>query len=45
MYQLDREEFANLKSQFVTSSLGGLRGATGCGETPSAESDNSGNVP
>jgi hypothetical protein len=28
MFQLDREEFANLKSQFVTSSWGGLRRAT-----------------
>jgi len=28
MFQLSREEFANLKSQFVTSSWGGLRRAT-----------------
>ena len=45
MFQLDREEFTNLKSQIVTSSWGGLRRATGCGGAPSTESDNSGNVP
>ncbi len=28
MFQLSREEFANVKSQFVTSSWGGLRRAT-----------------
>jgi hypothetical protein len=28
MFQLSREEFANLKSQFVTSSWGGIRRAT-----------------
>jgi len=28
MFQLDREEFTNLRSQIVTSSWGGLRRAT-----------------